>query len=680
MTMDIREYKKYLVSRAFINAFKKMLPNYQLRNPVMFSVYLGAILISIVYLTHAESSDFILSMCISLWLTILFANFAESLAEYHGKAHANSLKKSRRTVLAKKISHPHKEAKQTIISADKLKAGDLVLVEESDIIPSDGEVIVGIASVNESAITGESAPVIRESNSDRNLVTGGTLLISDWLIVKITANQGETFLDRMIQLVEGAKREKTPNELALTILLAALTVIFLVVSATVLPISLYSQPSIDYNNATSVAILIALFACLAPTTIGGLISAISISGTDRMLKANILAISGQAIESAGNVDVLLLDKTGTITLGDRKAIDFVLADNVNMHDLAEAAMISSMADETPEGRSIVKLAKQKYSIKIPDLRPLNATFIPYTAESRMSGANIADRQIRKGAAHVIEDYIKNQGGVYPEDVRQKVVSISKQGGTALVVAEGKVILGVVHLKDVIKGGSKERFQKLRKMGIQTIMLTGDNPITAATIAAEAGVDDFFANATPEQKLDLIKLLQQQGNLVAMAGDGTNDAPALAQADVALVMSTGTQAAKEAGNLIDLDSNPTKLLEVVAIGKQLLMTRGAITTFSIASDIAKYFAILPAAFSRSYPVLESLNVMHLATPQSAILSAIIFNALNIVLLIPLSITGVKYREETAEKLLKKNLFTYALGGLIIPFAGIKLIDILISGII
>ena len=678
--MDVKQYKKYLVSHAFMNAFKKLLPNYQLRNPVMFSVYLGAILISLVYVTHAESSDFILSMCISLWLTIFFANFAESLAEYHGKAHANSLKKSRRTVLAKKISHPHKDAKQTIVSADKLKAGDLVLVEESDIIPSDGEVIVGIASVNESAITGESAPVIRESNSDRNLVTGGTLLISDWLIVKITANQGETFLDRMIQLVEGAKREKTPNELALTILLAALTVIFLVVSATILPISLYSQPSIDYNSATSIAILVALFACLAPTTIGGLISAISISGTDRMLKANILAISGQAIESAGNVDVLLLDKTGTITLGDRKAIDFVLANKINMHELADAAMISSIADETPEGRSIVKLAKKKYSISIPDLSRLNATFIPYTAETKMSGANIADRQIRKGAAHVIKEYIKNQGGVYPEDVHQKVVQISKQGGTALVVAEGKVILGVVHLKDVIKGGSKERFQKLRNMGIQTIMLTGDNPITAATIAAEAGVDDFFANASPEQKLDLIKLLQQQGNLVAMAGDGTNDAPALAQADVALVMSTGTQAAKEAGNLIDLDSNPTKLLEVVAIGKQLLMTRGAITTFSIASDIAKYFAILPAAFSRSYPVLETLNIMHLATPQSAILSAIVFNALNIVLLIPLSIKGVKYREQTAGKLLKRNLLTYALGGLIIPFAGIKLIDILISGII
>lgn len=678
--MDINKYKQYLVSRAFINAFKKLLPNFQLRNPVMFSVYLGAILISIIYFTHVESSDFILAMSLSLWFTIFFANFAESLAEYHGKAHANSLKKSRRTVLAKKINHLAKDAKHTVISADKLKAGDFVLVEEADIIPSDGEVMLGIASVNESAITGESAPVIREANSDRNLVTGGTLVISDWLIIKITVNPGETFLDRMIQLVEGAKREKTPNELALTILLSALTIIFLVVSATVLPISMYSRPAIEYNTTTSIAILIALFACLAPTTIGGLISAISISGTDRMLKANILAISGQAIEAAGNVDVLLLDKTGTITLGDRKAIDFVIAENINIRELADAAMISSMADETPEGRSIVKLARQKYSIKLPDLSRLNATFIPYTAESKMSGANIAERQIRKGAAHVIEEYIKNQGGVYPDDVRQKVVAISKQGGTALVVAEGNKILGVVHLKDIIKGGTKERFQKLRQMGIKTIMLTGDNPITAATIAAEAGVDDFFANASPEQKLDLIKLLQQQGNLVAMAGDGTNDAPALAQADVALVMSTGTQAAKEAGNLIDLDSNPTKLLEVVAIGKQLLMTRGAITTFSIASDIAKYFAILPAAFSSAYPVLESLNVMRLASPQSAILSAIVFNALNIVLLIPLSIRGVKYREEPASVLLKKNLLTYALGGLLIPFAGIKLIDILISGVI
>lgn len=678
--MNIKKYKKSLIIKALGDAVKKLLPNYQFRNPVMFSVYLGSILLTIIYLTQPECGIFILSICISLWLTIIFANFAESIAEHQGKAHANSLKKERNKLLAKKINRLQKDCKQTIVPADKLRAGDLVIVEEADIIPSDGEVVRGIASVNESAITGESAPVIRESNTDRNIVTGGTILLSDWLIIKITANHGETFLDKMIELVEGAKREKTANEQALSILLAALTSIFLVVSATILPISLYNQPAMDFSNSISIAIIISLFACLAPTTIGGLISAISISGTDKMLKANILAMSGQAIESAGNVDVLLLDKTGTITLGDRCAIAFVPAQNVEQNKLAEAAMMSSLADETPEGRSIVKLSKQKFGLSSPDLRHANATFIPYTAETKMSGANINNRQIRKGAANVMEEYIKQQGGVYSDDINKKVIAIAKQGGTALVVAEGNYILGVVHLKDVIKGGIKERFLKMRKMGIKTIMLTGDNPITAATIAAEAGVDDFFANATPIEKLNLIKILQQQGNLVAMAGDGTNDAPALAQSDVALVMNTGTQAAKEAGNLIDLDSNPTKLLEVVAIGKQLLMTRGAITTFSIASDIAKYFAILPAAFSSSYPVLNSLNIMHLSTPQSAILSAIIFNLLNLILLIPLSISGVKYREESAGVLLKRNLLTYALGGLLIPFAGIKLVDILISGVI
>ncbi|MDF1757510.1 MAG: potassium-transporting ATPase subunit KdpB [Legionellaceae bacterium] len=679
------DFNFQLIYLAVFRAFIKFLPQHQIRNPIMFTVYIGSILISALYVQSVmigseNNSLFILAICLSLWFTLLCANFAESMAEGRGMAQARTLKKNRHEMLAKKLNSPSKDAKQTLVNAWELKCGDIVLVEESDLIPSDGTVISGIASVNESAITGESAPVIRESGGDRSAVTGGTLVLSDWLIIKITSNPGETFLDKMISLVEGAKRVKTPNEISLTILLAAMTIIFLVVSATLLPFALYGVSGDARGSVISITILTALFVCLAPTTIGGLLSAIGIAGIDRMIQANVIAMSGHAIEAAGDVDVLLLDKTGTITLGDRKAINFIPADRVGLEELVDAAQMSSLADETPEGRSIVVLAKEKYGFRSRDMTTLQATFIPYTAQTRMSGANLPGRQIRKGAAAVIEKYIKEQGGYLPDNVRENINLISKKGGTALVVAENKKILGVVHLKDVIKGGIKERFAKLRKMGIKTIMVTGDNPLTAASIAAEAGVDDFFANATPEDKLKLIKLLQDQGNLVAMAGDGTNDAPALAQSNVALAMNTGTQEAKEAGNLIDLDSNPTKLIEIVEIGKQLLITRGSLTTFSISSDIAKYFAILPAAFITTYPALNSLNIMSLATPKSAILSTVIFNALNIIFLIPIALSGVKYKHVGASQLLKNNLITYALGGLLLPFVGIKALDLIISRII
>ena len=662
-------------------ALFKLAPQDQIRNPVMFAVYVVSILTSVLFfqallVLGAESTRFIFAVTIWLWFTLLFANFAESMAEGRGRAQALALRKARREIVAKKLDKPIKTANMTLVQSATLRSGDLVLVETGDFIPSDGEVLVGIATVNESAVTGESAPVIRESGGDLSSVTGGTQVISDWLIVRITSNPGETFLDYMITLVEGAKRQKTPNELALTILLAALTIVFLVVCTTVLPFSLYSAAGAGANKVVSITVLVALFVCLAPTTIGGLLSAIGIAGMDRMIQANVIAMSGRAVEAAGDVDILLLDKTGTITLGDREAIELIPAEGVTIEALADAAQLASLADETPEGRSIVVLAKVKHGLRGREIASIGATFIPFTAESRMSGANLLGRQIRKGAAIAMKEYVNEMGGVFPENVQQTVDSISRQGGTALVVVESSAVLGVIYLKDIVKGGIRERFAQLRRMGIRTIMVTGDNSLTAAAIAAEAGVDDFHANAKPEEKLKLILSMQAMGHVVAMAGDGTNDAPALAQADVGMAMNTGTQAAKEAGNLIDLDSNPTKLIEVVEIGKQLLMTRGSLTTFSIANDIAKYFAILPAAFSAAYPTLNMLNIMKLATPQSAVLSAVIFNALIIVFLIPLALRGVRYQHVGAARLLRSNVLIYGLGGLIVPFIGIKLIDLML----
>ncbi len=667
-----------ILKSAVLGALTKLTPQHQIRNPIMFTVYVGSILTSCLFLQalfvySKTSATFILSITIWLWFTVIFANFAEAMAEGRGKAQAQALRKSRHEIQTKKLAKPARDAKITPVASASLRIDDIVLVETGDIIPSDGEVIEGIASVNESAITGESAPVIRESGGDRSAVTGGTQVISDWLIVRITKNPGETFLDTMIALVEGAKRQKTPNELALTILLASLTIVFLLVCSTLLPFSMFSVAAVGAGKVISITVLVALFVCLAPTTIGSLLSAISIAGMDRMIQANVIALSGRAIEAAGDIDTLLLDKTGTITLGNRQATEFIPAAGVDVRVLADAAQLSSLADETPEGRSIVILAKEKYGLRGRDISELGATFIPFTAQTRMSGANLPGRQIRKGAAQSIEIYVEAIGGFFPDDVKKNVENVSRKGGTALVVAEGKKVLGVIYLKDIVKGGIRERFLQLRQMGIKTIMVTGDNPLTAAAIAAEAGVDDFLANARPEDKLALIRKLQAKGHLIAMAGDGTNDAPALAQADVAVAMNTGTQAAKEAGNLVDLDSNPTKLIEVVEIGKQLLMTRGALTTFSIANDVAKYFAILPAAFVTTYPEMNALNVMHLATPQSAILSAVIFNALIIIFLIPLALRGVTYRRVSAARLLRRNALVYGLGGLILPFICIKLID-------
>ena len=671
-----------IIRNALLDAFLKLTPRLQIKNPVMFTVYVSSIITTALFiqalLGDGDASPlFILAISLWLWFTLIFANFAEAMAEGRGKAQAQELRRARREIQAKKLAKASKSAKFTIIPSVQLRAGDLVLVEAGDFIPSDGEIIEGIASVNESAITGGSAPVIRESGGERSAVTGGTQIISDWLIIRITSNPGETFLDRMIALVEGAKRQKTPNELALTILLAALTIVFLVVCSTLLSFSIFSVAITKSGSAISITILVALFVCLAPTTIGGLLSAIGISGMDRMIQANVIALSGRAVEAAGDVDVLLLDKTGTITLGNRQATEFIPAEGVDVTALADAAQLASLADETPEGRSIVILAKRKYKLRGRALARLNATFIPFTAQTRMSGANLGTRQIRKGSSEAIEEYITELGGHVPKNVKTNVEIISRQGGTALVVAEGKKVLGIVRLKDIVKGGIRERFAQLRQMGIKTIMVTGDNPLTAASIAGEAGVDDFLANAKPEDKLKLIRDLQAQGHLVAMTGDGTNDAPALAQADVAVAMNSGTQAAKEAGNLVDLDSNPTKLIEVVEIGKQLLMTRGSLTTFSIANDIAKYFAILPAAFAGTYPALNVLNIMHLNTPQTAVLSAVIFNAVIIVFLIPLALHGVKYRRLPAAQLLRKNVIIYGIGGLIVPFIGIKLIDMLLT---
>lgn len=676
-----RIYDAKIIGAAIIDAFRKLDPRIQMRNPVMFSVYVGSVLTSCLYIqalvTEGEApANFILAISLWIWFTLLFANFAEAMAEGRGKAQALALRRARNAIIAKKLPSPDRHQAYAKVESETLRVNDIVLVEAGDFIPGDGDVIEGIASVNESAVTGESAPVIRESGGDRSAVTGGTQVISDWIVVKITANSGETFIDRMIALVEGAKRKKTPNELALSILLAALTIVFLLVCATLLPFSIYSVNAVGAGTVIPITVLVALFVCLAPTTIGGLLSAIGIAGMDRMIQANVIALSGRAVEAAGDIDILLLDKTGTITLGNRQATEFIPADGISMEKLADAAQLASLADETPEGRSIVVLAKEKYGLRGREIAELGATFIPFTAQTRMSGANLPHRQIRKGASEAIKDYLKDLGGIFPDNVQKNVDSISRKGGTALVVIEGKVVLGVIHLKDVIKGGIRERFMQLRQMGIKTIMVTGDNPLTAAAIAGEAGVDDFLANAKPEDKLTLIRKLQAEGHLVAMTGDGTNDAPALAQADVAVAMNTGTQAAKEAGNLVDLDSNPTKLIEVVEIGKQLLMTRGALTTFSISNDVAKYFAILPAAFAENYPILNNLNIMNLGSPKTAILSAVIFNALTIILLIPLALRGVSCQRVSAATLLRNNFFIYGVGGLIVPFIGIKLVDIIL----
>jgi potassium-transporting ATPase ATP-binding subunit len=670
-----------IMRRAAVDAIWKLNPRNQVRNPVMFIVAIGALLTTFLFIQAVVGqgeapAGFIFAVSLWLWITVLFANFAEAMAEGRGKAQADALRNARRDVTAKKLSSPKYGAKFTQVSASNLRKNDVVLVEAGDSVPGDGEVIEGVASVDESAITGESAPVIRESGGDRSAVTGGTRVLSDWLIVRITANPGEAFLDRMIAMVEGAKRQKTPNEIALNILLAALTIIFLLATATLLPFSIYAVTQTGQGTPVTVTVLVALLVCLIPTTIGGLLSAIGIAGMDRMIQANVIAVSGRAVEAAGDVDVLLLDKTGTITLGNRQATAFLPAQGITEEALADAAQISSLADETPEGRSIVVLAKDKFNLRERDVKALGATFVPFTAQTRMSGVDMNGRQIRKGAADAVKAYVEGQGGQFSPAVQKIVDDIARQGATPLVVADGNKVMGVIQLKDIVKGGIKERFGELRRMGIKTIMITGDNPLTAAAIAAEAGVDDFLAQATPEAKLVLIREHQAGGRLVAMTGDGTNDAPALAQADVAVAMNSGTQAAKEAGNMVDLDSNPTKLIEIVEIGKQLLMTRGALTTFSIANDVAKYFAIIPAAFATTYPQLNALNIMGLATPNSAILSAVIFNAVIIVILIPLALRGVKYRAVGASALLRNNLLIYGLGGLVAPFIGIKIVDLIL----
>ena len=671
--------------RSLIDALVKLSPLHLVKNPVLFVVEVGCVMTTILLIQalvgcDEESIPFISAICLWLWFTLLFANVAEAMAEGRGKAQARSLKGTRRDVMARILTKPERNAAAGVVPGSQLTTGDIVLVEAGDTIPGDGEVIVGVASVDESAITGESAPVIRESGGDRSAVTGGTRVLSDWLIVRITANPGETFLDKMIAMVEGAKRQKTPNEIALDILLAGLTLIFLLATVTLVPFSLYSVRAAGHGSPVSMTVVVALLICLIPTTIGGLLSAIGIAGMDRMIQANVIALSGKAVEAAGDVDVLLLDKTGTITLGDRRATEFLPLTGTTAKSLADAAQLASLADETPEGRSIVVLAKKEFGIRERDIKALGARFIPFTARSRMSGVDLNGREIRKGAADAIGAYVRAKGGRFPEEVQSIVTGVAMQGSTPLVVVEGSQVLGVVRLSDIVKGGIRERFSELRRMGIRTVMITGDNQLTAAAVAAEAGVDDFLAQATPEAKLNLIRSYQAQGHLVAMTGDGTNDAPALAQADVAVAMNTGTQAAKEAGNLVDLDSNPTKLIEIVAIGKQLLMTRGTLTTFSISNDVAKYFAILPAAFSGIYPDLAVLNVMALKTPQSAILSAVIFNALIIVALIPLALRGVKYRPVGAAAVLRRNLIVYGAGGLIVPFLGIKAIDMVIAMVI
>jgi potassium-transporting ATPase ATP-binding subunit len=693
-----RTIRRALYRRALIDAFAKFDPRHMMHNPVMFVVEVGSLLTTGLWLQatlgHGEApAGFIGTVAIWLWFTGLFANFAEALAEGRGKAQAEALRRTRQETRARKLRQPRHDSPFDIVPSTALRHGDHFLVQAGDIIPADGEVVEGIASVDESAVTGESAPVIRESGGDRSAVTGGTRVLSDWLVVRVTTDPGEGFLDRMIALVEAARRQKTPNEIALNILLAAFTIIFLGVCVTLLPFSLYSVKSAGQGTPTTVTALVALLVCLIPTTIGGLLSAIGIAGMDRLIRRNVIALSGRAVEAAGDVDVLLLDKTGTITLGNRQAVEFIPVSGYTERELAEAAQLASLADETPEGRSIVVLAKEKYGLRgrtvgpRPDRdgggdgdgdydAPDGMHFIAFSAQTRMSGVDLDGLHIRKGAPDAISALMQSQGTNMPSELRSKVDGIARSGGTPLAVARNAQALGVVHLKDIVKGGIKERFAHLRRMGIKTVMITGDNPLTAAAIAAEAGVDDFLAQATPEAKLKLIRQYQAGGRLVAMTGDGTNDAPALAQADVAVAMNTGTQPAREAANMVDLDSNPTKLIEIVEIGKQLLMTRGALTTFSIANDVAKYFAIIPAAFASTYPALGALNVLRLATPQSAILSAVIFNALIIVALIPLALRGVPYRPVGAAQLLRENLLIYGVGGLIAPFVGIKIIDLIL----
>ena len=677
-------YDASLIRGALWDSFKRLSPRYQIRNPVMFVVWLGSVLTSGLFIQALvgkgeASAGFILAVSVWLWFTVLFANFAEAMAEGRGKAQAEALRGLRQTVWAKKLQQPRHGSPWYTAPSGDLRRGDVVLVQAGDVIPADGEVIEGVASVDESAITGESAPVIRESGGDFCAVTGGTRVLSDWVVMRVTANPGETFLDRMINMVEAAKRQKTPNEIALTILLVALTLAFLKATATLLPFSLFSVSVAHVGTPITVTVLIALLVCLIPTTIGGLLSAIGIAGMGRMMERNVIATSGRAVEAAGDVDVLLLDKTGTITLGNRQAAGFVPAPDAHQTELTEAAMLASIADETPEGRSIVTLAKEKLGLKGRDIHAEGASFVHFSAQTRMSGIDWNERSIRKGAASAIQEHVLALGGHWPAAVQASVEDIARRGSTPLVVSEGERVLGVVELKDIVKGGIKERFAEMRRMGIKTVMITGDNRLTAAAIAAEAGVDDFLAEATPEDKLKLIRQYQAEGRLVAMTGDGTNDAPALAQADVAVAMNTGTQAAKEAGNMVDLDSNPTKLVEVVETGKQMLMTRGSLTTFSIANDVAKYFAIIPAAFATTYPALNAFNVMRLGTPSSAIMSAVIFNALIIVALIPLALKGVKYRPLGAAAILQRNLWIYGFGGLIVPFIGIKAIDLVLIGL-
>ena len=672
---------KNIALRAVKDSFIKLNPKTQAKNPVMLLVYISAILTTVLWVVALAgikdaSSGYTLSVAIILWFTVLFANFAEAIAEGRGKAQADALRASRKDVQAYKIPSAEEKDKITVVSSAKLVKGDIVIVKAGEQIPADGEVIDGAASVDESAITGESAPVIRESGGDRSAVTGGTSVTSDWLVIRVTSEPGESFLDKMIAMVEGASRKKTPNEIALQIFLIALSIIFILVTLSLYTYSMFSAKQAGIENPTSVTTLVALLVCLAPTTIGALLSAIGIAGMSRLNQANVLAMSGRAIEAAGDVDILMLDKTGTITLGNRKADEFIPVDGTDPKQLADAAQLSSLADETPEGRSIVILAKEKYGLRGRSVSDKNMEFISFSAKTRMSGVNFDGREIRKGAADAIKAYVVERGGKFSEECSEAVKRISEQGGTPLVVAEGAKVLGVIHLKDIIKDGVKEKFADLRKMGIKTIMITGDNPLTAAAIAAEAGVDDFLAEATPEGKLEMIRDFQTKGHLVAMTGDGTNDAPALAQADVAVAMNSGTQAAKEAGNMVDLDSSPTKLIDRVRIGKQLLMTRGSLTTFSIANDVAKYFAIIPALFMGLDPGLARLNIMNLASPQSAVLSAVIYNALIIVALIPLALKGVKYREVPAGKLLSRNLLVYGLGGIAAPFIFVKLIDMLL----
>jgi K+-transporting ATPase ATPase B chain len=667
---------------AALTSFKRLTFAYQMRNPVMFVVYVSALLTSLLLVLNfspakPEPSWFIGSVAFALWFTVIFANFAEAVAEGKGKAQAESLRKARRDITAKKLAKADNRHRVERVSAATLREGDIVLVEANDLIPADGQVVEGIAAIDESAITGESAPVIRESGADRDAVTGGTRVLSDWLVVRVSANPGESFLDKMIELVEGARRHKTPNEIALGILLAAITIVFLVVCATLLPFSLFSVERAGYGQAVSVTVLVALLVCLAPTTIGALLSAIGIAGMNRLIRANVVATSGRAVEAAGDVSILLLDKTGTITQGNRQAVAFLPARGVTLAQLATAATLASLADDTPEGKSIVSLARANYGVSDQERLPHEATFIPFAAETRISGVTIASRLILKGATDAVESRIREWGGRLPDDSKRQADTIARQGGTPLMVADGSKVLGVIQLKDIVKAGIKQRLADLRAMGIKSVMITGDNPLTAAAIASEAGVDDYIAQATPETKLIYIRRMQESGEMIAMVGDGTNDAPALAQADVAVAMNSGTQAAKEASNMVDLDSNPTKLIEIVEIGKQLLMTRGSLTAFSLTNDVAKYFAIIPAVFASTYPFLEKLNVMNLTSPHSAILAAVIFNALVIAGLIPLALKGVAYRPVGATRLLGRNLFIYGGGGILAPFIGIKAIDMVLK---